>query len=120
MRVGFFSTMTESAWGGSEELWAAGAREALAAGHAVVVSVLRWRPRAPGVERLAHEGATVCERSRFRSNRLRRVVDRLTFHDRAFRHPEPDVLCISQGATYDFLTTQHAAMLRQLTRGGRI
>jgi glycosyltransferase involved in cell wall biosynthesis len=47
-------------------------------------------------------------------------VDRLTFHDRAFRHPEPDVLCISQGATYDFLTTQHAAMLRQLTRGGRI
>src|SRR5213593_5148066 len=120
MNVGFFSAMSESSWGGSEELWAAAAREALGAGHRVVVSALRWRPRAATVDRLAEGGATVCERQRFRSKKLRRVADRLTLHDRAFGRARLDVLCISQGGTYDFLTTQHATMLRQLTRQGRV
>lgn len=120
MNVGFFSIMHESAWGGSEELWAAGARAARRAGDAVAVSVFRWRPRAAVVDALARDGATICERLRWRSKKLRRLGDRLRRHDRAFVARPLDVLCISQGGTYDFPMTKPPAALARLTRDGRV
>lgn len=112
--------MAGFAWGGSEELWAAAAREALAVGHRVVALVPRWRPRAPGIERLMDAGATVFERHRFHSKKLRRLVDRLTLRYWSLSRHQPELLCISEGAAYDFLSGEHGMALQQLTRGHRI
>lgn len=120
MTIVFFSTMTSFAWGGSEELWAAAAREALAAGHRVAISVPRWRPQAPRLQQLQEAGAVLVERRRFRSNKLRRLVERLALHDWFLQRLRPAVLCISQGATYDFLMGPTRATLDQLTAGRRI
>jgi glycosyltransferase involved in cell wall biosynthesis len=120
MILAFFSSMSGSAWGGSEDLWAAAAHEAIAAGHRVMISVPRWRPRAADIDRLCHAGAMVFERPRLRSKTLRRFIDRMTLRQWSFSRQPPDVLCINQGGTFDFLNASHPATLRQLTRAGRV
>jgi glycosyltransferase involved in cell wall biosynthesis len=120
MNVGFFSSMNGGPWGGSEELWAAAARAGLTAGHGVRVSVLRWRPRAEAIDALARDGATVCERPRFRSKRMRRLAAAATLHDWRFAPTSLDVLCICQGGTYDFLAQHQPATVEQVTDGGRV
>jgi len=116
MKVGFFSAMLGDPWGGSEELWAAAAHEALQAGHQIAVSVPEWRPRAAGVQRLVDAGAALWERRQQpRSKTLRLWLDRLSARARPFLQPPPDVLCISQGSTYDFLLTHHRALVQHLT-----
>ena len=120
MILAFFSSMGGSAWGGSEHLWAATAHDALAAGHRVLISVPRWRPRAPGIERLCHAGAQVFERPRLRSKSLWRFIDSVALRHWSFGRQQPDVLCINQGGTFDFLTANHSATLRDLTFGFRV
>src|SRR5206468_3768536 len=120
MNLGIFSSMNGGPWGGSEELWAAAAAEALAAGHRVAVSMLRWRPRAAALDRLAAAGARICERRALRSRTVRRWVERVALHDRTFTSPPLEVLCICQGGTYDFLSGNHPGTLDALTAGGRV
>jgi len=120
MILAFFSSMSGSAWGGSEELWAATAHAGIAAGHRVLISVPRWRPHAPGIERLRDVGAQVFERPRLRSKTLWRFIDRATLRHWSFGRRRPDVLCLNQGGTFDFLTTNHPAALRDLTCGFRV
>lgn len=120
MNIGFLSSMNGGPWGGSEELWAAAARAGLSAGHAVRISILRWRPRAGAIAALERDGATVCERPRIRSKRIRRMAAAVTLHDWRFEPSRLDVLCISQGGTYDFLAQNQAAVVEQVTDGGRV
>ena len=120
MNLGFLSSMHGGPWGGSEELWAGAARAALSAGHAVRLSILRWRPRAEAIDALAREGASVCERPRLRSKQIRRMASAVLLHDWKFAPAELDVLCISQGGTYDFLAQNHRAAVETLTGDGRV
>ena len=46
MRIAIISTMEGCPWGGSEELWAAMAMQALKKGHEVLISVCDW-PQTP-------------------------------------------------------------------------
>lgn len=120
MILGFYSTMEGFAWGGSEELWAAAARAALAGGDRVVVSVPRWRPRAAEIQGLIDAGAVVSERYRLHSKKLRRLADRVLLRHSVFARLLPRVVCISQGATYDVLIGKHQKTLGRLTAGFRI
>ena len=42
IKLAIISTMGGSPWGGSEELWASMAQEAITAGDSVALSVYRW------------------------------------------------------------------------------
>src|SRR5262249_13559717 len=59
MKVAFVSLMTGAPWGGSEELWAAAAREALARGIAVETHLPAWPTVPDRVAELAKRGAVV-------------------------------------------------------------
>ena len=61
MKVGFVSIIKE-AWGGSEELWAAGALELISQGHQVVVSTLWTNEPAPKMKQVAKAGAKIIRR----------------------------------------------------------
>jgi L-malate glycosyltransferase len=116
VKIAFITSMAGVPWGGSEQLWAATAIEALAAGHDVLISVYRWPTRPPPLERLRELGAQIDLRPR--SSRIRRSAlltgilrpfDRL----KAF---EPDVVCVSQGGTYDIGKRGEFASLWRLQR----
>jgi glycosyltransferase involved in cell wall biosynthesis len=103
VRILFFSSMGGSSWGGSEELWAAAARAALADGHAVAVSVFDFGTFPEQVLALERAGATLIVRPRRPA----------TLADRArqwFARPPwlgeveafaPDRICLSQGSAYE-------------------
>lgn len=120
MILGFYSTMEGFAWGGSEDVWAAAARAALAGGDRVIISVPRWRPRAAELQRLIGAGALASERCRLHSKKLRRMVDHFLLRNRAFARLRPDVVCVSQGATYDVVIGKHQSTLSRLTAVFRI
>lgn len=93
--------MDTNRWGGSEELWAVTAGEALKAGHEVFVSVCGWTDEAPKIRDLELRGAKI----------LRRPLD-LRFATSSaggtwrYRHlfrTNPDVIVISQGTAFDFV-----------------
>lgn len=99
MRLLFFSSMRGAPWGGSEELWAAAAREAIRAGHDVCVCVFDWRPRAGQVEDLERLGAKVITRP-LRPSRLSGLVGQAAWL-RELDAFDPDAICLSQGSAYE-------------------
>lgn len=100
MKIGFVSTMDGFPWGGSEELWAATARTALTRGHSVATSTLRWTSPAEAMVDLERRGARVSFRRPVNS-RLRRMVGRVRPPLDAIARFGADVVCVSQGGTYD-------------------
>ena len=54
--------MSGATWGGSEELWAETAFEALQVGHEVFVSVVGWADEAPKLRELERRGAKILRR----------------------------------------------------------
>lgn len=121
--------MAGGPWGGSEELWAAAARAALAAGHTVHVGVIGWSPSVPAVAALRHAGAEVLERP-LKPGRLSLLAGRaavaltggragwpgwITQLER-FR---PDVVVISQGSAYECVVKKASRpLLGWLRRSG--
>lgn len=106
MRIAVISTMTGSPWGGSEELWAAMASEALKVNHPVMASVYRWPSIPPQIVALQAGGAQIARRPRpGRRNRCQRIIQRVIGEfPPAFRPVfrfRPDVVFINQGLTYD-------------------
>jgi glycosyltransferase involved in cell wall biosynthesis len=101
VRIAVVSTMDGPDWGGSEELWAAMAFEARARGDDVLASVNRWDRKPAAVERLEQTGVAVVPRGALRRRALNRAPVALPASLRRLRRYRPDVVCVSQGATWD-------------------
>jgi glycosyltransferase involved in cell wall biosynthesis len=121
VRIAVISTMEGPDWGGSEELWAAMAREAIAAGHDLVVSANRWTRQPAPIAALEQAGALVHTRSSARQRALHRASPPVTLpiSFRRLRGFRPDVVCLSHGATWDVARDPglFLALMRWLDRG---
>jgi glycosyltransferase involved in cell wall biosynthesis len=109
-RIGFVSTMSGIAWGGSEQLWSDTALELRRRGHHVSASVLRWPTRPAPLDELARHGVPVAFRRR-RPHWLGRALQKclrqsssgaLQFSHRWWlRRSAADLIVISQGGPWD-------------------
>lgn len=111
-KIAFITTMTGSPWGGSELLWTMAASEAITQEHQVYCSTYDWSLTVPQIQQLTHKNAQVFARPRFPSQsihtkitkKIRKLVlpnSQLKSHFQAIFDQSPDVICISQGASYD-------------------
>ena len=94
--------MSGSPWGGSEELWAATALEALNAGHEVFVSVFGWRDKALKLRELERRGVKIL----YRCNPACAAQGVSFVVGSSYRDlfkTNPDVLVISQSSSFEFL-----------------
>ena len=101
IRIGIISTMAGHPWGGSEELWAATALEALDAGHEVFVSVHGWTDKAPKLRELERRGANIL----YRHNPAYLAQGASFFAGSSYRDlfkTNPDVILINQPSSYGF------------------
>jgi glycosyltransferase involved in cell wall biosynthesis len=111
MKIAFISTQPSAAWAASEFLWEGAARQAIQAGHQVLVSSYQW-PRTPeAIQRLVDAGARYHRRRRPRLGRLERVVDRFSDRWRHLRQFAPDAICVSQAGSYDAVVASDLASL---------
>ena len=102
MRIGIISTLSGADWGGSEELWAETAFEALQVGHEVVLSVVGWANQAPKLRELEHRGAKILRRyNRNFPAQGGSFFAASSYYD-LFK-ASPDVLVINQGAPYEVI-----------------
>jgi glycosyltransferase involved in cell wall biosynthesis len=112
MRIAYISFIKDP-WGGSEELWARSADEALSAGHEVIISAVKLNISSPQLEAFAQKGATVQYRRGFinpawtRRERIARKIlifgkDRLSNPFRELLAAKPDIVVFS-GAAYAML-----------------
>ena len=106
MKILFYSAMDAFPWGGSEELWHKTASLAVDEGHEVQVCVEYWMPAAKKVEELKNKGAKIIYRKTGR-NYMKKFADKLGIqvtesYIREILNFKPDVVLISQGATFDF------------------
>ncbi len=116
MRIAFVSLMAGSPWAASEVLWAETAHLALEQGHDVLVSTLAWRDRPPAITELERRGARIDGRPLNFWYRRSIVLTRLCGSFTALRTFKPDVICISQGGTYDIARSGANAVLRHTLR----
>ena len=105
MRLGFYTTMAGSPWGGSEELWAAAATAAADRGDDVHLFLLRWETVPERVAALVtRKNVTVHYRPRHQSF-LRRAISRLLTSDSLLtaqlRDANCDFVFVSQGSAFD-------------------
>ncbi|MBD0257737.1 MAG: glycosyltransferase family 4 protein [Cytophagales bacterium] len=120
MKIAFISTMKGCAWGGSEELWVAAAAAAMDENNEVLVSSYDWgEMTGKKILSLWHKGATLELRAREKVCKTpslgERVFNKLKRLARISASParkgsydfvldfDPQLVLISQGATYDFL-----------------
>jgi glycosyltransferase involved in cell wall biosynthesis len=110
--------MSGYAWGGSEYLWAAAAEQALIGGHEVSLSIYDWSVNHPLIVQLQKQGAVLLPRPRFlkspsfHSRAIRKLKQAIPFLN--YSSPQssyqpafdckPDVICISQGSSYDTIS----------------
>jgi glycosyltransferase involved in cell wall biosynthesis len=99
MRIGFISTWDGPGWGGSEELWAATALDAVNLGHEVFVSVVRGSDQSPKLDELQQRGGKILRRP----NRMQRSSFGAVSNYRDLFKTDPDVIVISQGWSFDFV-----------------
>ena len=108
--------MHGSPWAGSEELWTSVAQVALQQGYELSCSLFRWPQMAPKIEAVRAKGAEfhlhgkrwlpspdkVLSKILGRTTRVPWTSTALRFSSFAsFFASKPDVICISQGGTYD-------------------
>lgn len=102
-RIAIVSTMAESPWGGSEELWSQMAASALEEGHAVMALIPGWRPRFSKVEALVASGLQVAEWPECNTSQEQNIqAGRAVWYP---YHPlldfAPDIVCVSHGGLLD-------------------
>ena len=138
MNITFVSTMAGTPWTGSEELWAATAKRAVAHGHRVAASVFRWTAVPRQITALQQAGVTILWRQRSApptpdefAMKAMNLLGGRPFErsaqlpliggfgaDRAFRaivSTQPDVLCLNQGSPYDLMDAPRSrSFLRML------
>jgi L-malate glycosyltransferase len=108
-RIAIISTMGGTSWGGSEYLWAATAEEAIAQGHEVFLSVNDHLLQAPRVLQVQELGVVLIPRNTSMTkkiSRLRKIFKKIphTIVPSPYQgifDAKPDVICISQGGSYD-------------------
>lgn len=116
MRIAFVSLMAGSPWAASEVLWGEAAQRALEAGHEVLVSTYRWSIRPRSIEDLERGGAHSDLRPLHRWYRRSSLFTRLKRTFQPLKSFKPDVICVSQGGTYDIARSGSAAVLRSTLR----
>ena len=102
MRIAIISTMGPLPWGGSEELWAETAFEALQAGHEVFVSVVGWANPAPKLRELERRGVKILRRYNRHSPSQASSLGAASSYRDLFK-TNPDVLVISQASSFEFV-----------------
>jgi len=126
MKLIFFTTMSGSPWGGSEELWYQTALSALKAGHVVMISVIDWGNEPAQITNLRNKGALIHKRLVQTKSRLsKRIINKLTKSLKAKQSSvykellnfKPDIVYISQGGTFDFLQDDYYYFIKQLKAG---
>lgn len=129
MRIAFVTTMFVAPWGGSEELWAQAAHDALADGHEVHVFAFRWPEMPEPLAALEEAGARVHLRPRPLENLVRMGLLHFAMHAgeqpvpvaltamRAIARVRPDVVCVSQGDLYSSVR-ENMALVRWLQSSG--
>lgn len=113
-RIAIISTMAGYPWGGSEYLWAAMAKAALAEQHQVLISVYDWSVTHPIIIELQQQGAKVFPRCRdSRITLFSRILKKInkTFPILNFLEADspffpifqsnPDIIYINHGSIYD-------------------
>lgn len=124
MRIAYISFIKDP-WGGSEELWARSAEEALKQGHEVIINAVKLNVPSPRLEAFAKMGAKVQYRRGFinpawsRKERIFRkillfVQDRLSNPFDAVLRSKPDIV-VYTGAAYSMLLNK--ALFRPLMAG---
>lgn len=106
MRIAVISTMQGSAWGGSEELWADMALQALAHGMEVVISKYKIGNTPKKLISMMKKGAHLHYRRHPSSSPIIRIFfkaiqNRLISPFNRVFSIHTDVICISQGGTYE-------------------
>jgi len=94
------------------------ARQALADGHEVVLSVYRWPRPEPRIEELERAGAKVLYRRQSTLGRLDRLRCRIERPLASFFRTRPDVICLNQGGTYEMVRSGEQDQLGLLTDAG--
>jgi glycosyltransferase involved in cell wall biosynthesis len=102
MKIGVISTWNGTSWGGSEELWAAMVEEAFKERLEVAVSISHGVLIPSKYPALRNSVRVFRRRSPFRY-RLEKVVSKLASPFKRIFDWHPDVICISQGWTYESL-----------------
>jgi glycosyltransferase involved in cell wall biosynthesis len=106
MRLAVVSTMRGFPWGGSEELWAAMAEQALGRGIDVEAFLYRWPLIPPRVAQLQSRGLRVVYRDRdFVPSLLVRAGAKLTrrpiYLRQQLARSRPDLICLSLGSAHE-------------------
>ncbi|MCM1983011.1 glycosyltransferase family 4 protein [Lyngbya confervoides] len=114
MKIAFVTLMAGYSWGGSEYLWSATAERALIEDHEVLLSIYDWSTNHPAITRMQAQGAELHVRTRFPrpsplAIRIKQKIERafpyLQFNQPSPFHAvydwQPDIICISQGGSYD-------------------
>jgi glycosyltransferase involved in cell wall biosynthesis len=120
MRLAFVSIMGGAAWAASEELWADAARNALTAGHQVLVSVYERSANAAQIAELHDAGARIHLRSFNRWMRKSAILTRLRGTFAELQSFDADAICINQGGTYDITRSGNMTVLRRYLESTRI
>jgi len=109
IKIAIISTMGGSPWGGSEELWASMAQEAIMSGDSIALSVYRWPSIPPKVAELQRRGAQLYQR--INPNQLsmlkraaNRVLSQIVPPFSSLFSLKPDVICINEGKIYESLS----------------
>lgn len=113
MKFLFISTMEGSPWGGSEELWFRSALFLLSKKHSIMVSVKFWENEPLKLALLRNSGALIIKRKQLLTHnkniysrvllRISRSLKKAQQIENDFIKFNPDIICISQGGTFDFL-----------------
>ncbi len=105
MRLAIVSTMDSIPWGGSEELWATAAAEALRRGLSVDLFLNAWPDTPPRVRQLQAAGARVHFRAvgvaPLATRLAAKVFGRPLYFTQQLRQVRPDAILLSMGNAYD-------------------
>jgi glycosyltransferase involved in cell wall biosynthesis len=104
--------MGGAAWGGSEELWATAASDALDAGYEVFVSVFGWTNEPPKIGELQRRGAKILRRHNPYFQVPGASFDAASSYRDLFKR-NPDVIVISQAWSFDVVA--HSDLLELLS-----
>jgi L-malate glycosyltransferase len=103
MKIGVISTVNGLSWGGSEELWATMVDEALKEGLEVAVSICHEASIPSRFPAIQHKGVRVFRRRPILWRRVENIISKIVSPFREIFRGNPDVICISQGWTYETL-----------------